>query len=282
MITDHAWIVWGHEAHGTHMSSTITHASINTNTHNTDQETHEACSHVQNRVHSLDRTSSQPPGSAKCTSVGFGTRVSSSDFCLQSFDAHAEQKGCKLRRSETLRKSRNPTTVVTASKEVHTNEEAKLSVRDLDLFVTVRLLDDTRAVLSLGKLCEEHGYSYEWASGQKPHLTKRKKNLCQMELESGTSARESRCRWEAHCGKIAHHYLTRSNWVPRARFPHESHPCDTLWRLQPTIYQESTFEVWEAFVSENWKVDQRSGWDHIFVHDWLEPAYVETIISTVW
>ena len=37
----------------------------------------------------------------------------------------------------------------------------------LDLFVTVQILEDTLAVLSLGKLSEEHGYSYEWASGQK-------------------------------------------------------------------------------------------------------------------
>ena len=29
---------------------------------------------------------------------------------------------------------------------------------------------DTPAVLSLGKLCDEHGYSYEWINGQKPHL----------------------------------------------------------------------------------------------------------------
>ena len=42
---------------------------------------------------------------------------------------------------------------------------------DLDLFVTVQILDDTPAVLSLGKLCEERRFSYEWASGQKPHLT---------------------------------------------------------------------------------------------------------------
>ena len=28
----------------------------------------------------------------------------------------------------------------------------------------------TPAVLSLGKLCDEHGYSYEWTNGQKPHL----------------------------------------------------------------------------------------------------------------
>ena len=38
--------------------------------------------------------------------------------------------------------------------------------------MTVRLLEDTPAVLSLGKLCEDHGYSYHWTSGQKPQLMK--------------------------------------------------------------------------------------------------------------
>ena len=44
--------------------------------------------------------------------------------------------------------------------------------KKLDLVVTVKLLEDTLTVLSLGKLCEGHGYSYEWTSGQKPQLIK--------------------------------------------------------------------------------------------------------------
>ena len=69
-----------------------------------------------------------------------------------------------------VRVSRNPTTVITANGEVKTNEDATVYVYDLDLFVTVQIFEDTPAVLSLGKLCEDHGYSYDWASGQKPHL----------------------------------------------------------------------------------------------------------------
>ena len=34
----------------------------------------------------------------------------------------------------------------------------------------MKVLEDTPAVLSLGKLCDGHGYSYEWINGQKPHL----------------------------------------------------------------------------------------------------------------
>ena len=43
--------------------------------------------------------------------------------------------------------------------------------------MTGKLLEDTPAVLSLGKLCEDHAYSYEWVSGQKPRLTKQGKNI---------------------------------------------------------------------------------------------------------
>ena len=49
---------------------------------------------------------------------------------------------------ETLRRSRNSTTVVTASGEVQTNVEAHEYVHDLDLFVTGSLLEETSAVLS--------------------------------------------------------------------------------------------------------------------------------------
>ena len=88
-----------------------------------------------------------------------------------SFDAHAEQQRCSYE-LDTLRRSRNASTVVTANGEVQTIEEAQVCVHDLDLFVTVQLLDDTPAVLSLGKLGSEHGYSYEWITGQQSQLTK--------------------------------------------------------------------------------------------------------------
>ena len=46
-------------------------------------------------------------------------------------------------------------------------------VKELDIFLTMRVLENTPAVLSLGKLCDENGYSYEWINGQKPHLSKK-------------------------------------------------------------------------------------------------------------
>ena len=72
----------------------------------------------------------------------------------------------------TLTTSRSPTIVETANGEVQTHEEATVNVKELDIFLTMKVLEDTPAVLSLGKLCDEHGYSYEWINGQKPHLIK--------------------------------------------------------------------------------------------------------------
>ena len=71
---------------------------------------------------------------------------------------------------DTLTKSCSPTIVITANGEVQTHEEAIVSVKELDIFLTMKVIENTPAVLSLGKLRDENGYSYEWINGQKPHL----------------------------------------------------------------------------------------------------------------
>ena len=75
---------------------------------------------------------------------------------------------------DTLTKSCSPTIVITANGEVQTHEEATVYVKELDIFLAMKVLENTPAVLSLGKLCDENGYSYEWINGQKPHLTKKR------------------------------------------------------------------------------------------------------------
>ena len=73
---------------------------------------------------------------------------------------------------DTLTKSCSPTIVITANGEVQTHEEATVYVKELEKFLTMKVLENTPAVLSLRKLCDENGYSYEWINGQKPHLIK--------------------------------------------------------------------------------------------------------------
>ena len=78
---------------------------------------------------------------------------------------------------ETMRTSRSPTTVMTADGEVRTREEATGCVKQLDFFVKVMLLEETPAVLSMGKLCQDHGYTFHWTSGQKLHLIRSGKRI---------------------------------------------------------------------------------------------------------
>ena len=89
---------------------------------------------------------------------------------LRSKHAYGQQERPELCRFGFVKVSKIRTTVVTANGEVLTKEEATLYVKELDLFVTVMLLDGTMAVLSLGKLFEDHGYDYHWTICQKPHL----------------------------------------------------------------------------------------------------------------
>ena len=92
---------------------------------------------------------------------------------------------------DTLTKSCSPTIVITANGEVQTHEEAIVYVKELDIFLTMKVLENTPAVLSLGKLCDENGYSYEWINGQKPHLIKKRNSdyLQHRELRSYCGSR---------------------------------------------------------------------------------------------
>ena len=56
---------------------------------------------------------------------------------------------------------------------MQTKEEATVYVKELDFFVTIKLLEDTPAVLSLGKLCEDHGKKYHWTRDSEWYVVRR-------------------------------------------------------------------------------------------------------------
>ena len=82
------------------------------------------------------------------------------------------KKDVSSEQMDTVKRSRTSTVILTVNGEVHIREETQVFVHDLNLFVTVQLFEETSAVQSLGKLCEDHGYSFEWVSCQKSRLTK--------------------------------------------------------------------------------------------------------------
>ena len=71
---------------------------------------------------------------------------------------------------DILTTSRSLTTVITANGEVQTHEEDTVYVKEMDIFLILKVFEDTPAVLSPGKAPDEHGYSCEWFNCQKQHL----------------------------------------------------------------------------------------------------------------
>ena len=92
---------------------------------------------------------------------------------------------------DTLTKSCSPTAVITANGEVQTHEETTVYVKELDIFLTMKVLENTPAVLSLGKLCDENGYSYEWINRSKTtsHLKRESDTVQHGELRSHRDSR---------------------------------------------------------------------------------------------
>ena len=62
------------------------------------------------------------------------------------------KKGLSNAEMDTLTTSRSRTAVTTANGDVQTHEEAAVYVKELDIFLTMKVLENTPAVLSLGKL----------------------------------------------------------------------------------------------------------------------------------
>ena len=126
------------------------------------------------KLKNSDKTAFDTPIAAKVMLAPTSTRPEEREFEVDS-GVSMHRMSIKELSSEgmdTVKRSRNSTVVLPANGEAHTHEEAQVFVHNLNLFVTVQQLEETSAVLSLGKFCEDHGYSCEWVSGQKPRLTK--------------------------------------------------------------------------------------------------------------
>ena len=135
----------------------------------------------------------------------------------------------------TLTKSCSPTIVITANGEVQTHEETTVYVNELDIFLTMKVLEDTPAVLSLGKLCDEQGHSYEWMNAKKTHLIK---NGFRIQCKR-TSFRS----WFLVCHRVLpqafplqHPRLLQVRKLiiprlPQARLPHQPQLCQATVRL---------------------------------------------------
>ena len=164
-------------------------------------------------------------------------------------------------------------------------------VHDLNLFVTVQLLEETPAVLSLGKFCEDHGYSYEWVGGQKPRLSKDGKSIiCKTDnfvplvvpglsansgsASSSTSPSQDSLRREAEqasrelvrpaSSSSSGSVLERSdemapgNWCDHQKKPKNKMKRRMTGRIRTT--------VWQIFLGGSWRSSKNMWWTQNCLH----------------
>ena len=72
----------------------------------------------------------------------------------------------------TVRKLAEPIPIQTANKEIQVTHEAYVFILELRVHVWAYHHEDTVAVLSLGLLCDMHGFTYVWSPNSPPTLTK--------------------------------------------------------------------------------------------------------------
>ena len=66
----------------------------------------------------------------------------------------------------------DPIPITTANGEVKIHAQVKVFVKELCSFVWAYFLDCDVAVLSLGMLCDDEGFTYQWVANTPPTLTK--------------------------------------------------------------------------------------------------------------
>ena len=75
-------------------------------------------------------------------------------------------------RKENIRNIKDYWKIQTANGIVRSTKEAKVHIQKLGTYLYVKLVEDFPSALSLGRLCDEFGYSYSWTR-RKPQIDER-------------------------------------------------------------------------------------------------------------
>ena len=65
-----------------------------------------------------------------------------------------------------------PIPITTANGEVKVHAQVRVYVKELEIYVWAYVLDCDVAVLSLGMLCDEEGFTYQWVPNLPPTLVR--------------------------------------------------------------------------------------------------------------
>ena len=114
------------------------------------------------------------------------------------------RKDLNLAEMDTLRRSTNPHNVGDGQWKQTRKHKSTFTI-----FVTVQSLEDTPAVLSLGKFCEENGYSYVLQNGQQPRLTTNWKEMVVPLVVLGLSSSSGPSSSSTSPAELTHQELLR-------------------------------------------------------------------------
>ena len=183
---------------------------------------------------------------------------------LRKRDLSSDKKGILREDPET----------VTALSQI--NEDALVFVRDFDLFVTLRFLDETSAVLLLQMLCSKHGYSFEWKNGETPRLANHGKSItCTLDnfvllVVPGLSSIPAAVCLQHRDQRISNFSEHWDCYQIQSRLEVTSvHAGSRCWQILTSRPRETVNQHTKIFLNEMYKEDPTEG-----IPDWLQPFTV--------
>ena len=111
-------------------------------------------------------SSAEPPPTAAYAARRSFVIDSGASQHLIGFDKLTPKEKGSIRSIAEPQRLQSANGIVTVDKEVH------IFVPALNMSVWAQLMDDCPAILSMGNLCSQQGWTYEWKNGQSPTLSK--------------------------------------------------------------------------------------------------------------
>ena len=149
----------------------------------------------------------------------------------------------KFQGKKTIRQSSTNLDILIASGVVVSDTQAKVYIKELGAYLWVHLVENLPSMLSMGRLCNEVGYSCSWPSGETPRLSKGKKVI--------------ECGIENNVFVVA---VIKQNAVPSIEFSSASGNFerwkeveDTMMDLLKPFYRRITRTLCIFLDSKSWK-----------------------------
>ena len=188
------------------------------------------------KLNNSDKITFSTPIEAKVMLAPTSTRSEEREFVVDSgaWLHMLSKKDLSSEEVDTVKSSRTPTMVLTTNGDVHTHEDAQVFFHDLNLFVTVQLLEETPAGLSLGKTLRRPRIFLWVGQRSKATIDQRREDNCMQNRQLRTSC----------CSKVIHQFWKQLvGNIDTAGFVVNKSSSRAKWRTSSTIVVRIT--LWD-------------------------------------